>query len=108
MAEKFSGNLRRPPDNVGSSSEISANLPTTLAARRRFPQTSRQRWQFVGDFRRPPDNVGGSSEISANLPTTLAARRRFPPSSLRKAVTYGHEKKKVAPEWEQPSSDSLQ
>ena len=64
--------------------------------------------KFSGNLRKPPSNVGSSSEISANLPTTLAARRRFPPSSLRKAVTYGHEKKKVAPEWEQPSSDSLQ
>ncbi|WP_140392867.1 hypothetical protein [Parabacteroides sp. An277] len=84
MAEKFSGNLRKPPGNVGSSSEISANLPTTLAARRRFPQTSQQRWQLVGDFRKPPNNAGSSSEISANLPTTLAARRRFPQTSRQR------------------------
>lgn len=79
----FVPNEGKPTAMFGSLAEISADLPTLLAARRKSPQTSPRCRRLVGNLRRPPSVVGSSSEISADFPTLSAARRKSPKTSPR-------------------------
>ena len=98
-------NLLRTPHNVGDSSTICAELPTTLAARPQSAPTSLQRWRLVHNLLRLPCNVDDSSIICSDFPATLATRLQSAPNSPQRWQLV-HNLLRLHVSFGTPSSDS--